>query len=106
MTGLGQATNTQLTFLRQCLAQRGRTETTPVRRKDRVWSKNNVALVTKVMKWATTEFSVTSVTAGIMKTVQGYRKLSSVNYHKLSICCSDVLSVWKTKKLRKQLEKL
>ena len=33
------------------------------------------------------------MTAAIMKTVQGYGKLSSVNYHKLSICCSDVLLV-------------
>ena len=29
-----------------------------------------------------TGFSVTSKTAGIMKTVQGYQTLSSVNYHK------------------------
>ena len=50
--------------------------------------------------------SVTSVTGAIMKTAQGDRKLSSVNYHKLSICCSDVLIVWITKQLRKQLENL
>ena len=106
VTGLGQCTTYQLTFHRQCLAQRGRIETTQVRREDKVWSKINVALVTKVMEWATTGFSVTLVTTGIMKTVQGYRKLSSVKYHKLSICCSDVISVWITKKLRKQLEKL
>ena len=93
----GSGDNYSTDVFRQCLAPRGRIETTPVRRKDRVWSKNDVALVTKVMKWATTGFSVTSVTAGIMKTVQDYRKLSSVNYHKLSICCSDVLFVWITK---------
>ena len=50
-----------------------------------MWSKNNVALVTNVMKWATTGFSVISVTAGIMKAVQGYREVSSVNYQKLFV---------------------